>query len=67
MKTNQVLKIVICSLMAASAMAGEPGWQELSKVGKAKTHGATAFWGGLPELNPLASSSFLKPRLGAIQ
>jgi hypothetical protein len=59
METNQVLKIVICSLMAASAMAGEPGWLELSKVGKAKTHGATAFWGGLPELNPKAKIKVL--------
>ncbi len=49
-----VMTLALGWLAAAPAMADEPGWQELSKVGHAKTHGATAFWGGMPELNPKA-------------
>jgi len=41
-------------------MAGdEPSWQDLSKVGRATTHGVTAFWGGLPELDAKARITVL--------
>jgi hypothetical protein len=43
------------SFIANPVHAGvSPTWQELSKVGKARTQGVTAFWGGLPELNAKA-------------
>jgi hypothetical protein len=43
------------SLIADPVLPGDrSSWQELSKVGRAKTHGVTAFWGGLPELNAKA-------------
>jgi len=43
---------MILSLIAHPVLAGDrSSWQELSKVGQARTHGVTAFWGGLPELN----------------
>jgi len=46
--------IMLC-LLAAPALAGvNPTWQELSAVTRARTHGVTAFWGGLPELNAKA-------------
>jgi hypothetical protein len=42
----------LLSVIVDPVSAGEnPTWQELSKVGGARTHGVTAFWGGLPELN----------------
>ena len=38
--------------IAYPVLAGvSPTWQELSAVGRARTHGITAFWGGLPELD----------------
>ena len=47
--------ITMLSLIANPVHAGvSPTWQELSKVGKARTQGVTAFWGGLPELNAKA-------------
>src|ERR1035438_9691055 len=47
--------ITMLSLIANPVHAGvSPAWQELSKVGKARTQGVTAFWGGLPELNAKA-------------
>ena len=47
--------ITMLSFIANPVHAGvSPTWQELSKVGKARTQGVTAFWGGLPELNAKA-------------
>jgi hypothetical protein len=48
------------SLFAEPVLAGDnQAWQELSKVGRARTHGITAFWGGLPELNAKAKVKVL--------
>jgi hypothetical protein len=47
-------------LIADPVLAGDnPAWQELTKVGRASTHGVTAFWGGLPELNAKAKVKVL--------
>ena len=50
------LFLVPLGLVWAPVVLGgdSPSWQELSQVGKARTHGVTAFWGGLPELNAKA-------------
>ena len=41
--------------LAHPVLAGDgSSWQELSKVGQARTRGVTAFWGGLPELKAKA-------------
>jgi hypothetical protein len=47
--------VTMLSFIADPALAGvSPTWQELSKVGRARTQGVTAFWGDLPELNAKA-------------
>lgn len=53
---HPILGLVPAGLVFASvALAGDnQSWQELSKVGRARTHGVTAFWGGLPELSAKA-------------
>lgn len=52
--------LAMLSLIAHAALAGDgSSWQELSKVGHAKTHGVTAFWGGMPELVPKAKIKVL--------
>ena len=53
---HPILLLVPVGLVFASVvLAGDnPSWQDLSKVGKARTRGVTAFWGGMPELNAKA-------------
>ena len=57
---RHVIILAGLSLLAAKVVAGgDPSWQNLSKVGQAQTRGATAFWGGMPELNPKAKIKVL--------
>jgi len=53
----QLLATALVAGLATHAFAQDPaapgdgsGWRELSRVGHASTRGATAFWGGMPEL-----------------
>ncbi|MCX6874393.1 MAG: DUF2961 domain-containing protein [Verrucomicrobia bacterium] len=59
-KSRIVTVLSVFTLTSALLMADNlPSWQDLSTVGKAKTHGMTAFWGGLPELTPKAKITVL--------
>ncbi|MEI8043870.1 MAG: DUF2961 domain-containing protein [Verrucomicrobiota bacterium] len=58
--SEHIAGIIVGAAMMLALIAGplladdNPSWQDLSKVGKARTHGVAAFWGGLPELKAKA-------------
>ncbi|MCX6929910.1 MAG: DUF2961 domain-containing protein, partial [Verrucomicrobia bacterium] len=55
MKPLCTILIALVVVFASFVRADDtPSWQELSKVGRARTRGVTAFWGGLPELDAKA-------------